>query len=82
MNLFKKIVSSMGPILNVVNPQNQIVQNPINNQAGVNSFAILLIGVFCGFTLCIVLMNKNMITITHISESKPVDDLQTKSGKP
>jgi len=65
MDLLKKIVSTMGPIFNVVNPQNKIGDS--NNRPVANALMIFVIGIACGFALCILLVGQNIITISTIS---------------
>lgn len=55
----------MGPILNVVNPQNKIVDS--NNRPVSNALVIFLIGAIAGFTVCVILIGQNIITISKIS---------------
>jgi hypothetical protein len=65
MDLFKKVIRTMEPILNIVNPQNKIVDS--NNRPVTNALVIFLIGVIAGFTVCVILVGQNIIVISKIS---------------
>lgn len=60
-NLYKKIVSSMGPLLNIVQSKNKPTEN---NPLTAGNLAALLFGCIIGFTLCMILILQNIIIIT------------------
>lgn len=64
MDLFKKIVSSMGPMIDIVTPQkkkDEEIQEVANN-----AFVIFVMGALVGFAVCILLIGQNIITITKM----------------
>lgn len=64
MDLFKKIVSSMGPIVDIVTPQKkkeEEIQTVTNN-----AFVAFVMGALVGFAVCILLIGQNIITITKL----------------
>lgn len=64
MNLFKKTINTLANMLNITQSQNEVIES--NNSFATNSFVIFLIGVITGFTVCVIFVGQNIITITKI----------------
>lgn len=64
MDLFKKIVSSMGPIVDIITPQKK--KDKESQEVANNAFVIFVMGGLVGFAVCILLIGQNIITITKI----------------